>query len=76
MTHPDGRKYEGEFKQNTMTGVGTFTLKQGHMYLGQFSKNFIQGLGKRMVKGSTYGVWEGTDVSFEKDGLGVIPKPD
>jgi hypothetical protein len=35
-TWSDGRKYEGEWKNNKMHGKGTFTWSDGRKYVGEY----------------------------------------
>ena len=35
-THPDGRKYVGEYKDGKIHGQGTFTFPDGRKYVGEF----------------------------------------
>ena len=40
-----GEKYEGEFKNGTRQGQGTFTLVDGSKYVGEFRGGWATGLG-------------------------------
>ena len=44
LTWTDGTKYEGEFKDEKMTGQGTFTHKE-YKYVGEFKDDLLNGQG-------------------------------
>ena len=46
MTWPDGRVYEGEFKQDKREGTGTFSYPDGRQYIGLWTNNKQDGEGK------------------------------
>jgi len=39
LTHPDGRKYVGEFKDGKKNGQGTYTWSDGDKEVGEWKKN-------------------------------------
>ena len=39
LTHPDGRKYVGEFKDGKKNGQGTYTWSDGDKEVGKWKKN-------------------------------------
>ena len=45
LTHPDGRKYVGKFKDGKFDGQGTFTLSNGVKYVGKWKDDKRNGQG-------------------------------
>lgn len=48
-TWQDGRRYEGEYKDDKKHGFGIYTWSDGRMYSGYWSKGKQHGLGQYMV---------------------------
>ena len=44
----DGRRYEGQWKENQMHGKGSFTWPEGKTYIGEYYKDERHGPG--MIK--------------------------
>jgi hypothetical protein len=44
-TYPDGRKYEGEFKDGEISGQGTYTWSDGRKYEGEWVNGRENGQG-------------------------------
>ena len=66
----EGHRYEGEFKDNEITGMGIFKWKGGDIYEGSFLKGNMHGYGKYIsVTGQSY---EGNYVNGKKHGLGRL----
>lgn len=42
---PDGRRYEGDFKENKMSGFGRFDYGDGKVYEGEFLNGKQHGTG-------------------------------
>jgi len=64
------REYSGDFDRNEMSGLGTFTYKNGDVYYGLFAKNKKHGKGKMMfANGMT---WEGNWSEGFKNGHGKV----
>lgn len=45
MTWPDGRSYQGQFKDDKKHGVGTYIWK-GRKYVGEWNNGQQHGIGK------------------------------
>jgi len=43
ITHPDGRRYTGEFKDGKMHGKGEFTYSDGRKQIGEFKDDKFVG---------------------------------
>ena len=43
MNYFDGRKYEGEWKNDLMHGKGTFVWPDGRKYVGHYEKDVKKG---------------------------------
>ncbi|MDC0071013.1 hypothetical protein OAJ38_03500, partial [Rhodobiaceae bacterium] len=73
-TYADGRKYDGEFKNDTVHGKGTCTYAGGDKYVGEFYRDNRNGIGTyTYADGRKYeGEWkEGTP-----NGIGTTTYPD
>jgi hypothetical protein len=57
---PDGRKYEGEYKNDKKHGIGTFYWPDGRVYKGEWADGKQHGKGEyKSKKGSVReGLWE------------------
>jgi hypothetical protein len=65
----DGRKYEGEFKENLMWGFGTYKFKDGKTYEGYYHKDLKHGYGVySWTDGKKYSGWW---VLGKQDGYGI-----
>ena len=60
LTHPDGRKYVGKFKDGKFDGQGTYTHSNGSKYVGKFKEGLQNGQGTyTSTDGFKYvGVWK------------------
>ena len=47
LTWSDGRRYEGEFLEDEMSGEGKYTWPDGREYRGEFKSNKMNGQGIR-----------------------------
>ena len=45
LTYPDGRKYEGQFRNGLKDGSGVLTFPGGETYTGDFTKGRMHGNG-------------------------------
>ena len=45
QTWPDGKKYEGDFREGMLHGRGTLTHKNGDIYMGEYLKDQCHGYG-------------------------------
>lgn len=57
----DGRKYEGDYKDDKKNGFGIYQWADGRRYMGYWNKGKQHGLGKYQVPGEKlpkYGLWE------------------
>jgi hypothetical protein len=69
LTHSDGSRYEGDFKNDALDGNGTFYYASGSVYIGQFYDGLRHGHG---VETSPIGDrFEGAWVNDKKNGHGV-----
>lgn len=59
-TWQDGRKYEGEYKDDKKHGFGIYVWSDGRIYRGNWSRGKQHGLGIYTVpnQGEKYGLWE------------------
>jgi hypothetical protein len=57
LFYPNGNLYEGEFKNDVISGYGTFTWKDGSVYEGEWA-NWVKE-GKGSIKWSAGGGYEG-----------------
>lgn len=46
---PDGRKYDGDYKEDKKHGVGTYTWTDGKRYIGEWRNNKRHGRGNRLI---------------------------
>ena len=44
-THPDGAKYDGQYKDDKWNGQGTYNLPDGRKYVGQYKNGKLDGQG-------------------------------
>lgn len=60
FTWPDGRKYEGEYKNDKKCGFGVFYWPDGRIYRGEWLEGKQHGRGEYTSKKGTVreGVWE------------------
>ena len=56
-TWPDGRRHEGEYRDDKMNGYGTFTWPDGKRYEGEYRDDKQDGYGTLTQPGG--GRWEG-----------------
>ena len=55
---PDGKKYEGEFKEDKKHGKGTYTYKDGRIFEGEYKDGRQHGTGKCIANGQVkVGIW-------------------
>ena len=66
----DGNTYEGEFRQNEISGQGTFTWNNGDSYSGMMYKGTMNGYGKYTYANGE--VYEGYYANGVKRGRGKI----
>ena len=67
---PNGAYYDGDFLNNTLTGMGIYHYKDGTVYVGQLKNAYRHGKGFFDWKdGATY---EGTFVNDKIDGYGIL----
>ena len=59
-TWQDGRKYEGEYKDDKKHGFGIYIWSDGRVYRGNWYKGKQHGLGIYTVpnQGEKFGLWE------------------
>ena len=59
-TWQDGRKYEGEYKDDKKHGYGVYTWQDGRIYEGYWFRGKQHGLGRYAVPDSAlkHGLWE------------------
>ena len=65
-----GEYYEGEFKDNNFTGMGTFKWNNGEVYEGSFLNGKFHGKGKYTYPDGQ--VYEGDYVNGKKEGFGKL----
>ena len=65
-----GHKYEGEFKNNEINGMGIFTWNNGETYEGEMTNGKMNGYGKYTY--TTGQIYEGNYVNGVKEGLGKL----
>jgi hypothetical protein len=60
MSKPDGRRYEGNFKNNKKDGKGEFTWPNGSKYIGEWNNNVQNGQGKYIKEYGIIaeGIWD------------------
>lgn len=46
MIWPDGKQYEGDWKNNQMHGKGTFKWPDGRVYVGEYLEDKKHGFGR------------------------------
>lgn len=68
-----GEYYEGEFKDNNFTGMGTFKWNNGEVYEGSFLNGKFHGKGKYTYPDGQ--VYEGDYVNGKKEGYGKLTFP-
>ena len=74
QTHPDGRVYEGEYRDGKPQGQGKETSPDGHVYEGEWHDGERHGRGKVTWPGGH--VYEGEWHERKPHGRGVLDMPD
>ena len=73
-THPDGKKYEGEYKDGKFHGQGTYTWSDGTKYLGEWKDGVFHGQGTLTSQDGKkeVGVWRESQpwnsIEYDKNG--------
>jgi hypothetical protein len=71
----DKGTYVGQWKNNAINGIGTFTLSNGDYYTGEWKNNIMEGKGVFVSK-STGEKYEGEFQNNNMNGYGVLTKAD
>jgi hypothetical protein len=74
LTWPDGRMYEGEFRDDKYNGVGKFTWANGNIYEGELKDDKRNGVGKCIYTDGE--IYEGEWRDNEKHGKGKYVSTD
>ncbi len=64
----DGRKYEGEYKDDKKHGYGVYVWADGRCYKGFWSRGKQHGLGQYLIPGNSSGKEEVTRHGLWEDG--------
>ena len=73
LTFPDGRQYDGEFKDGLFDGNGVITHLDGEKYVGEFKDDIANGQGTNtFLDGQKY---VGTFKDGKRNGQGTITLP-
>ncbi|MGD0059368.1 MAG: hypothetical protein ABSD58_08125 [Verrucomicrobiia bacterium] len=73
VTYPDGRRYDGEFKDGKRNGQGTETLPDGAQYVGEYRDDKANGEGTLTRLDGTKYVGEFKDDKFWGHGTETFP---